>query len=124
VLKYPLPDRVALLTWQDNPLVPQRGVFLLAQLYHTLTNFANRGGLDRAPGWLPGAFSTAHIHFRVVREGPGQKPSPNKKKNQMSIVFSRPTNFLVEPGSLASMSSMTAVIRCRFDGLKNSLKAR
>ena len=43
---------------------------------------------------------------------------------QMSIVFSRSTSFLVEPGSLASMSSMTAVICCRFAGLKNSLKVR
>ena len=41
--------------------------------------------------------------------------------SQMSIVFNRSTSFLAEPGSLASMSSMTAVIRCHFDGMKNSL---
>jgi hypothetical protein len=39
----------------------------------------------------------------------------------MSIVFNRSTSFLVEPGSLASISSMTAVICRRFAGMKNSL---
>jgi len=40
-------------------------------------------------------------------------------RNQISIVFSRSTSFLAEPGSLASIFLMTAVIRCRFDRLKN-----
>lgn len=42
----------------------------------------------------------------------------------MSIVFNRSTSLLAEPGSLASISSMTAVICCRFDGLENSWSKR